>query len=182
MDGFVAQLPLDLVLNTDPSKAVAWIAIAVVLVLGFSYRGEIGRLKDRLMGELAPASPISTGPRSIVVRAGLGGHFNIDARVNGRPKLEIARDVLRKVLADWDPEISLGLVVYGHRAGSCEDIATLVPVDRGGAAPVAAALEHLGPEYRWSTRLTSESVVTDGVLDGDLVVLPGGDPGHRRDS
>ncbi len=27
MDGFVAQLPLDLVLNTDPSKAVAWIAI-----------------------------------------------------------------------------------------------------------------------------------------------------------
>jgi mono/diheme cytochrome c family protein len=27
MDGFVAQLPLDLVLNTDPRKAVAWIAI-----------------------------------------------------------------------------------------------------------------------------------------------------------
>jgi hypothetical protein len=27
VDGFVAQLPLELVLNTDPSKAVAWLAI-----------------------------------------------------------------------------------------------------------------------------------------------------------
>ena len=64
--------------------AIAWIAIAVMLVLGYSYRSELGRLKDRLMGELAPASPIATGPRSIVVRAGPGGHFSIDARVNGR--------------------------------------------------------------------------------------------------
>ncbi len=72
-------------LGSLAKSAVAWIAIAVVLVLGYSYRGEIGRFKDRLMGELAPASPISTGPRSIVVRAGPGGHFNIDARVNGRP-------------------------------------------------------------------------------------------------
>src|SRR5262249_59985577 len=27
LDGFIAQLPLDLVLNTDASKAVAWLAI-----------------------------------------------------------------------------------------------------------------------------------------------------------
>jgi mono/diheme cytochrome c family protein len=30
LDGFVAQLPLDLVLNTDPGKAVAWLAIEPV--------------------------------------------------------------------------------------------------------------------------------------------------------
>lgn len=65
-------------------SAAAWAAIAVVLVLGYSYRSELGRLKDRLMGELAPASPIATGPRSIVVRAGPGGHFSIDTQVNGR--------------------------------------------------------------------------------------------------
>lgn len=66
-------------------SAVAWIAIIAVLVLGYSYRSELGRLKDRLMGELSPASPIAAGPRSIVVRAGPGGHFSIDARVNGTP-------------------------------------------------------------------------------------------------
>ena len=27
LDGFIAQLPLDLALNTDESKAVAWLAI-----------------------------------------------------------------------------------------------------------------------------------------------------------
>lgn len=72
-------------LGSLAKSAIAWIAIAVVLVLGYSYRSELGRLKDRLMGELSPASPIATGPRSIVVRAGPGGHFSIDARVNGRP-------------------------------------------------------------------------------------------------
>ena len=41
---------------------------------------------------------------------------------------------------------------------------------------VAAALEHLGADYRWRTRLTSRAAVTGEVLDGDLVIEPGGDP------
>ena len=41
---------------------------------------------------------------------------------------------------------------------------------------VAAALEHLGPDYRWLTRLTTEGGVAAGVLAGDLVVEPGADP------
>ncbi len=41
---------------------------------------------------------------------------------------------------------------------------------------VAAALEHLGPEYRWRTRLTTNGALADGVLNGDLVVEPGADP------
>ncbi len=66
--------------------------------------------------------------------------------------------------------------------GDHEEIASqnadrlFVPASVLKVVTVAAALEHLGPGYRWSTRLMSESVVTDGVLDGDLVVLPGGDP------
>jgi len=41
---------------------------------------------------------------------------------------------------------------------------------------VAATLEHLGPEYRWHTRLQSEQRIVDGVLGGNLIILPGGDP------
>ena len=78
------------------------------------------------------------------------------APVNGRSKLDIARDVLRQVLVDWDPEISLGMVVYGHRDGSCEDIETLVPVEHGGAGPVAAALEYI--EAKGATPLTQAVV------------------------
>ncbi len=40
----------------------------------------------------------------------------------------------------------------------------------------AAALEYLGAEYRWVTRLHAQGAVDGGVLDGDLVVEPGADP------
>lgn len=41
---------------------------------------------------------------------------------------------------------------------------------------VAAALAHLGADYQWLTRLTSDGAITDAVLDGDLVIEPGADP------
>ena len=41
---------------------------------------------------------------------------------------------------------------------------------------VAAVLEHLGPEYRWRTRLQSEQRIVNGTLGGNLVIVPGGDP------
>ncbi len=41
---------------------------------------------------------------------------------------------------------------------------------------IAASLEHLGAEYQWLTRLTSQGATTGGVLDGDLVIEPGADP------
>jgi D-alanyl-D-alanine carboxypeptidase/D-alanyl-D-alanine-endopeptidase (penicillin-binding protein 4) len=51
-----------------------------------------------------------------------------------------------------------------------------VPASVLKVVTVAAALDHLGPEYRWLTRLTSNAAVADGTLDGDLVVEPGADP------
>ena len=48
-------------------------------------------------------------------------------------------------------------------------------------ATAAAALEHLGPDYRWITRLTSQAPVDGAVLEGDLVVEPGADPTWGRD-
>lgn len=41
---------------------------------------------------------------------------------------------------------------------------------------VSAALEHLGADYRWRTRLVAPGAIADGVLDGDLVIQPGADP------
>ncbi|MCY4634398.1 MAG: D-alanyl-D-alanine carboxypeptidase/D-alanyl-D-alanine-endopeptidase [Acidobacteria bacterium] len=51
-----------------------------------------------------------------------------------------------------------------------------VPASVLKVVTVAAALEHLGPDYRWRTRLTTNGALADGVLDGDLVVEPGADP------
>ena len=51
-----------------------------------------------------------------------------------------------------------------------------VPASVLKVVTVAATLEHLGPDYRWRTRLTTDGAVAGGVLDGDLVVEPGADP------
>lgn len=56
-----------------------------------------------------------------------------------------------------------------------------VPASVLKTVTAAAALDHLGPGYRWRTRLTSAASVADGVLDGDLVVEPGADPTWSRD-
>ncbi len=41
----------------------------------------------------------------------------------------------------------------------------------------AAALHHLGPDYRWTTWVLADGPVRDGVLEGDLVLYGTGDPG-----
>ena len=51
-----------------------------------------------------------------------------------------------------------------------------VPASVLKVVTVAAALEHLGAEYRWLTRLTSNGAIAGTVLDGDLVIEPGADP------
>jgi Ca-activated chloride channel family protein len=50
-------------------------------------------------------------------------------QIEGRAKIEIAREVIEDLLYDWDPEVDLGLVAYGHRrAGDCRDIQEVIPV------------------------------------------------------
>ena len=55
-----------------------------------------------------------------------------------------------------------------------------VPASILKVVTVAAAVEHLGLGHRWRTRLMSERAISNGVLDGDLVVEPGGDPTWSR--
>ncbi len=52
----------------------------------------------------------------------------------------------------------------------------LTPASVLKVVTVAAALDLLGPEYQWSTRLETSSGVEDGVVQGDLVLVPGADP------
>ncbi len=56
-----------------------------------------------------------------------------------------------------------------------------VPASVLKVATVATALEHLGPDYRWVTRLTSQAPMDGPVLMGDLVIEAGADPTWGRD-
>lgn len=69
------------------------------------------------------------------------------------------------------------LVVQGERVLAQENAERLLtPGSVQKLLVTAAALHHLGPEYRIRTVVMAPGPIQDGVLDGDLVVRAAGDP------
>lgn len=68
-------------------------------------------------------------------------------RLDGRSKIDIAKQALKDLLADWPADREVGLVVYGHRSkGDCNDIETVVPVGRLDAAALGKRVDALVPK------------------------------------
>jgi aspartyl protease family protein len=63
---------------------VIWVAVALVLVVGYSLRDELMPLVRRVTGNLLPAEPIALAPGVVALRASAGGHFRTVAEVNGQ--------------------------------------------------------------------------------------------------
>jgi aspartyl protease family protein len=59
-----------------------WIVVGLVLVIGYSYRFELGQVADRVEAELIPGHVISHGRSVEVARTG-DGDFAISAQING---------------------------------------------------------------------------------------------------
>jgi Ca-activated chloride channel family protein len=71
------------------------------------------------------AAPVLAEGKSIIVLDASGSMWG---QIDGRAKLEIAREALGSVLSGMDPATEIGLMAYGHREkGSCEDIELVVP-------------------------------------------------------
>lgn len=56
-----------------------------------------------------------------------------------------------------------------------------VPASNTKIVTAAVALDALGPDFRWTTRLVADGPVRDGVLQGDLWIVGGGDPVLERE-
>lgn len=99
-------------------------------------------------------------------------------RIDGRTKVELAREAVAALVADWRAEDSLGLVAYGHRRkGDCADIETLIPygpldrsaflgtvnrLDALGMTPLSAAVIHAAEALRLSEQKATVILVSDG--------------------
>lgn len=139
----------------------------------------------RIMGilrQLAAVAAILIAPmaqadgRSIIVLDASGSMWG---QIDGRAKLEIARESLNEVLKSIPPETELGLIVYGHREkGSCADIELIVPPAAGTAQAIsdaAANLQFLGKtpltdavrmaasELRSTEEKATVILITDGI-------------------
>ena len=57
-----------------------------------------------------------------------------------------------------------------------------VPASNTKIVTAAVALDALGPSYRWETSLAADGEISEGVLDGDLWIVGGGDPWLTREA
>jgi aspartyl protease family protein len=74
----------DFNLKRTARNVLIWVAAGGVLVIGFSFRGELTDLALRLRSGLVPSYPVQTGSHEMTVLAGEGGSFQIYGTVNGK--------------------------------------------------------------------------------------------------
>jgi aspartyl protease family protein len=65
------------------TAALFWVVLALVLVVGYSYRFELHDVADRVMAELAPGHATSQQGRTVQVARAASGDFAVTAQING---------------------------------------------------------------------------------------------------
>ncbi len=70
-------------LGDTVKQVAAWIGVALVLVVGYSYRFELTALGARVLGEIMPFRGVETGTGRVAFRAGMDGQFHVEALVDG---------------------------------------------------------------------------------------------------
>ena len=114
--------------------------------------------------------------RTIIVMDGSGSMWG---QIDGRAKLEIARDTVGEVLGEVPKAQEIGLIAYGHRRkGDCGDIELVVPPAAGTAArisemvntmrflgktPLSAAVREAAEALRYGEEAATVILVTDGL-------------------
>lgn len=122
------------------------------------------------------AEPALAQDRSIIVLDASGSMWG---QIDGRPKLEIAREALGTVLSEMPQEAELGLMAYGHREkGSCADIELVVPPGPGtaqaiaeaanamkflGKTPLTESVRRAAAELRSTEAKATVILITDGI-------------------
>lgn len=100
-------------------------------------------------------------------------------QIDGKPKLEIARETLRNVLKTVPADTELGLMAYGHREkGSCTDIELVVPPGKGteaaistavdnmkflGKTPLSASVKKAAEDLKYTENKATVILITDGL-------------------
>jgi aspartyl protease family protein len=64
------------------TAAVFWVVLALILVIGYSYRFELRDVANRVMAELMPGHVITRG-RSVEVARTANGDFDVTTQING---------------------------------------------------------------------------------------------------
>lgn len=133
-------------------------------------------LSSLLLAFSLSPTPLFAEGKSIIVLDASGSMWG---QIEGRAKLEIAREALGSVLSGIPAETELGLMAYGHREkGSCEDIELVVPPAPGtaqaitdaanamqflGKTPLSEAVRRAAAELKSTEEKATVILITDGI-------------------
>ncbi len=96
-----------------------------------------------LLVPIAIGLPVAAAERGIIVLDASGSMW---AQIDGKSRIEIARDSLGQVLSGVAAGVELGFMAYGHRSkGDCGDIEMLVEPEAGTADSIVSAAMSLNP-------------------------------------
>ncbi|MDQ2065571.1 VWA domain-containing protein [Xinfangfangia sp. CPCC 101601] len=122
------------------------------------------------------STPALGDGKSIIVLDASGSMWG---QIEGRAKLEIAREALGQVLASTPADSEIGLMAYGHRSkGDCADIELVVAPGKGtagaissaanamkflGKTPLSDAVRKAAEELRYTEEKANVILITDGI-------------------
>ena len=114
-------------------------------------------------------------PKAVIIFDASGSMWG---QINGKTKIEIARDALKNVVQEWNPNVELGLTVYGHRKkGDCNDIEAVIPVGKvnkkrvvdtvmqlqpKGKTPISRSLKKAAEELKYTEEKATIILISDG--------------------
>ena len=116
------------------------------------------------------------GARVILI---LDASGSMRAKIDGKAKIDIAKQVVGDIVKTWNPRDELGLVTYGRRSkGSCDDIEVLrdpAPLDAAdfmtavksiapkGKTPMTKAVRMAAEALQYTERKATVILVSDGI-------------------
>ncbi len=111
----------------------------------FCMKNNFQKLLTLLLLSSVLTLPITTFAQdsAIVVFDGSG---SMNKKVDGKAKFKIAQEVMGDLVKDWNEDIKLGLMVYGHRSKACDDIEMLIPVGDANPEQFINAIKNINPK------------------------------------
>ncbi len=123
-----------------------------------------------------PLRAADEGARVVLVLDASGSMWG---QIDGKTKMEIAKEVVGKVVNNWKPSDELGLVAYGHREkGSCTDIEVVREagllnatsymdavnaLNPKGKTPMTAAVRMAAESLKFTEKKATVILVSDGI-------------------
>lgn len=124
-----------------------------------------------------------TGPNILFIFDSSG---SMTEPLGDKTKLDTAKEVLSALVGDLPPGTNMGLEVYGHRKGGCDDIEMIFPMGKpdlellrqkiaslsaGGKTPIAASLQQAANELTGIKGKRTVVLISDGLetCNGDPV-------------